>query len=325
MRRREFIGIAGGAAVWPLAARAQQKAVPVIGYLSVGVPDRAGPFLAAFRQGLSETGHVDGQTVAVEYRWAEGHYDRLPGLADDLVRRKVDVIVATPFSVAVAAQNATSSIPIVFISGVDPVAAGLVTSLPRPGGNLTGVNFLTAELVPKRIELISDLVSHAKSIALLLNPNNSNADRVIRYGQDAARERGERLDVIKAGTEAEIDAAFNMIRELNADGLVIGPDTFLYNQAERIAELALRHPIPASGESREFVAAGGLVSYGTKYTAVYREVGAYVGRILNGAKPADLPVQQPTKFELVINLKTAKALGLEVPPAVLARADEVIE
>jgi putative ABC transport system substrate-binding protein len=325
--RREFlIALGGTALLWPIATRAQQKAMPVIGYLNSGSPGTTAPFVAAFRQGLSETGYVEGQNVAIEYRWAEGHYDRLPTLAADLVGRKVDLIAASGGIVSArAAKSATATIPIVFVSGDDPVATGLVASLARPGGNLTGVSFLVVELNPKRLELLSELVPEAKVIALLVNPNNSNAERIMREGREAARAKGVQLPILKAGTENEIDAAFASLAQLHAGALLVGNDPFFNSRRERLVALASRHAVPAIYEGRESAAAGGLVSYGPSFTAVYRQVGSYVGKILKGAKPADLPVQQPTKFELVINLKTAKALGLTVPQAILARADEVIE
>jgi putative ABC transport system substrate-binding protein len=327
MKRRELMLLLGGAAVsWPLAARAQQKAMPVIGFLSGALPGPYAPYAAAFHQGLSETGYVEGQNLAIEYRWAEGHYDRLPGLAADLVGRKVDLIAASGGSVSVrAAKSATSTIPIVFTSGDDPVATGLVASLARPGGNLTGVSFLVVELNPKRLELLSELVPQAKVIALLVNPNNSNAERTMRDAQDAARAKGVQLPILKAGSETEIDAAFAALVDLHAGALVVGNDPFFNSRRERLVALASRHAVPAIYEWREFAVAGGLISYGTSLTSVYRQSGTYTGRILKGAKPADLPVQQPTKFELVINLKTAKALGLTVPQTLLVRADEIIE
>ncbi len=306
MRRRELMLLLGGAAIsWPRALRAQQKAMPVIGYLHTGSPDLNSPFMAAFRQGLSETGYVEEQNVAIEYRWAESHYDRLPALAADLVGRKVDLIVApaaTP--AALAAKNATSTIPIVFRTG-DPVADGLVASLARPGGNLTGVGILAGELTPKRLELLSELVPQAKVIALLVNPNNADTERIkriIRDMEEAARAKGVQLPILKAGTESEIDVAFASLVQLHAGALVVGADPFLSSRREQFVALASRHAVPAIYAWREFVAAGGLISYGASLTAAYRQVGVYAGRIRKGAKPADLPVQQPTKFELVVNL-----------------------
>jgi len=327
LRRRELFFLLGGAAVaTPLAAHAQQKLMPVIGYLGGSSPDPSAANLAAFRQGLSETGYVDGQNVVIEYRWAEGSYDRLPAMAADLVGRKVDVIVggAGPPS-AFAAKNATSTIPIVFTSGADPVATGLVASLSRPGGNLTGVSILYTELVPKRLELMSELVPHARVIALLVNPNSREAEPTIRNAREAARTKGVQLHILKAATEGEIDDAFASLVQLQAGALVVGADPFFTSQREQLVALASRHAVPTIYNSRFFVVAGGLIDYGPSPTAMYRQVGVYVGKILKGAKPADLPVQQPTKFALVINLKTAKALGLTVPPSILARADEVIE
>jgi ABC-type uncharacterized transport system substrate-binding protein len=326
MRRRDFIILLGGTALaWPLASRAQQKAMPVIGYLGTNSPDPASP-LAAFRQGLSETGYVEGQNLAIEYRWAEGHYDRLPALSADLVGRKVDVIFAASTPAGLEAKNATSTIPIVFFSGGDPVKDGLIASLARPGGNLTGFSNLTSELNPKRLELISELVPQARVIALLVNPSNPGfTERVMRDVEEAARAKGVQLPVLKAGTESEIDAAFPTLVEPHAGALFVGGDPFFNSRREQLVALASRHAVPAIYERREFVAAGGLISYGPSLTAAFRLIGTYAGKILKGAKPADLPVQQPTKFELVINLKTAKALGLTVPQALLMRADEVIE
>jgi ABC-type uncharacterized transport system substrate-binding protein len=326
MKRRQFITLLGGAAATcPLAARAQQKAMPVIGCLITGSPDPNSPLLAAFRQGLSEAGYVEGQNVAIEYRWAEGHYDRLPALAADLVGRKVDLIMANSPPSALAAKGATSTIPIVFRSGADPVADGLVASLARPGGNLTGVSFVADELTAKRLQLLSELVPRAGVIALLVNPNNATAERVIRDVHEAARTKGLQLHVLKAGTESEIDAAFASLVQLHASALVVGADPFLSSQRERLVVLASRHAVPAIYAWREFADAGGLISYGPSLTSAFRLVGAYAGKVLKGAKPADLPVQQPTKFELVINIKTAKSLGLTVPPPLLAQADDVIE
>jgi putative tryptophan/tyrosine transport system substrate-binding protein len=327
MQRREFIAGIGAATAWPLAtARAQQKAMPVIGVLSTGSPSVSSGPIMAFRQGLSEAGYVEGQNLAIEYRWAEGHYDRLPALAADLVGRKVDLIMASSPPSALAAKSATSTIPIVFRGGGDPVGGGLVASLARPGGNLTGVSFIPNELTAKRLELLSELVPQARVIALLVNPTNStNTERVIRDVQEAARTKGLQLHVLKASSESEIDTAFASLVQLHAGALVVGADPFLSGQREQLVALASRHEVPAIYAWREFAAAGGLISYGSSLTAAYRLVGIYAGKILKGAKPADLPVEQPTKFELVINRKAAKALGLEVPPTLLAQADEVIE
>jgi putative ABC transport system substrate-binding protein len=328
MRRRTFISLVGGAAAWPLAARAQQKAMPVIGVLNTGSPGPSSsfaPFLAAFRQGLSEAGYVEGQNVAIEYRWAEDHYDRLPALAADLVGRKVDLIMANSPPSALAAKSATSTIPIVFRSGADPVGDGLVASLARPGGNLTGVSNIVDELTPKRLELLSELVPRARMIALLVNPNNGTAERVIRYVQEAARTKGLQLPILKASNESEIDTTFASLVQLRAGALVVAADPFLSSRRGQIVALASRHAVPSIYAWREFADAGGLISFGPSLTAAYRLVGIYAGKILKGAKPADLPVQQPTNYELVINVKTAKALGITVPPALLVRADEIIE
>jgi len=329
VRRRTFLGTSAAILATPLcfpdAAAEQPKKLSVIGFLNGTSPGPAATLVAAFRQGLSETGYVEGQNVTIEYRWAEGDYDRLPGFAADLVSRKVDVIVATGSDrSALAAKSATSTIPIVFTAG-DPVAIGLAASLARPGGNLTGFSIITVELHPKLLELLSELVPRAGVIALLVNPNNPNAERVMQDVQEAARAKGVQLPILKAGTEAEIDAAFASLVELRGGALFVSADAFFNSRHKQLVALASGHAIPAIYEWREFPAAGGLISYGTSLAAIYREVGIYAGRILKGAKPADLPVQQPTTFELVVNLKTAKALGLTVPPSILARADEVIE
>lgn len=326
MRRRKFVALLGGVvAASPFAARAQQKAMPVIGVLNTGSPSASSRPMGAFRQGLSEAGYVEGQNVAIEYRWAEGHYDRLPALAADLVGRKVDLIMASSPPSALAAKSATSTIPIVFRGGADPVGDGLIVSLARPGGNLTGVSFVADELTAKRLELLSELVPRAGVIALLVNPNNASAERVIRDVQEAARTKGLQLHVLKAGSESEIDTAFASLVQLHADALVVGADPFLSSRREQLVALASRSAVPSIYAWREFAASGGLISYGASLTAAYRLVGIYAGKILKGAKPADLPVEQPTKFELVINRKAAKALGLEVPPTLVVRADEVIE
>jgi putative ABC transport system substrate-binding protein len=306
--------------------RAQQKAMPVIGVLNTGSPGPSSePFMAAFRQGLREAGYVEGQNLAIEYRWAEGHYDRLPALAAELVSRKVDLIMAGSPPSALAAKSATSTIPIVFRSGSDPVAEGLVASLARPGGNLTGVSNRNDGLAAKRLELMSELVPRAGVIALLVNPNAAGAERNIRDVEEAARLKGLQLHVLKASSESEIDIAFASLVQLNVGALDVGADPFLSNRREQLVTLAARHAVPSIYAWREFAAAGGLISYGASLTSALRLIGAYAGKILKGAKPAEMPVQQATAFELVINLKTAKALGLTIPPSILARADEVIE
>ena len=325
MRRRELMLLLGGAMTAARTLRAQQKAMPVIGFLGSASPGRNPALIAAFHQGLSETGYVEGQNVVIEYRWAEGRYDRLPALAAALVARKVDLIAAFGgIPAALAAKTATSTIPIVFSVG-DPVDLGLVANLARPGGNLTGVSTMAPELSPKRFELLSELVPQAGVIALLVNPNNSNTARISGDMQEAARAKGVRLHILKAGSESEIDAAFATLVQLHAGALVIGGDPFFGGQREQLVTLAARHGVPAIYQWREFAEAGGLISYGSSLAASFRQVGIYAGKILKGAKPADLPVEQPTTFELVVNLKTAKALGLTVPPSILARADEVIE
>jgi putative ABC transport system substrate-binding protein len=324
MNRRQLVWLLGAAITPTRALRAQQKAIPVIGYLGSESPGPFAPFADAFRQGLSEAGYVEGQNVAIEFRWAEGHYDRLPALAADLVGRNVDVIAAFGIPSALAAKSATSTIPIVFSVG-DPIERGLVASLARPGGNLTGLSLINVELMPKRLELLAELVPQAGVIALLLNPNNANTERSIRDVQEAARAKGVQLIILKAGTENEIDAAFASLVQLHAGALLVQTDPFFNDRRDQIVALASRHAVPAIYGLREFAASGGLISYGTSFTAAFHLVGVYAGKILAGAKPADLPVQQPTTFELVVNLKTAKALGLTVPPSILARADEVIE
>jgi len=325
MRRREFMLLLGGA-MTARALHAQQRAMPVIGYLGSATPAANARLLPRFHQGLGETSFVEGRNVVIEYRWAEDRYDRLPELAADLVGHKVDVIVSTGgITGALAAREATSTIPIVFITGDDPVKRGLITSLARPGGNLTGVSFLTVELTSKRLELILDLAPQAKAICLLLNPKNASAERAEREMQDAARTKRVQLHVLKAGTESEIDAAFATLTQLRAEGLVVASDPYFASQRDQLLRLAAHRGIPTIYERREFVAAGGLLSYGPSFPDTWHQVGIYVGKILRGEKPADLPVQRPTKYELIVNLNTAKTLGLTVPPSILARADEVIE
>ena len=324
MKRREFITLLGGATAWPLVARAQQPAAPVIGFLDViNLPGR----LAAFNQGLAESGYVLGQNVAIEIRSAEGRYSRFPELAADLVRRRVSVIVApgaTP--AALAARAATTTIPIVFGVGDDPVKLGLVANLARPGGNATGINFFTAELAAKRLGLLRELLPAAMRIAVLANPADPiRLETILREVKTAAGAIGLQLQVVNASTSREIDAVFSTFAAAPPDALFVGPDPFFYTRRGQLALQAARHSIPASYAIRDYAEAGGLMSYGTNITDAYHQVGIYAGRILKGAKPADLPVQQSTKFELVINLQAAKTIGLDVPPHLLARADEVIE
>jgi putative ABC transport system substrate-binding protein len=321
MRRRKFLGALGGAVLGaPLRAGAQQKAMPVIGFLSGG--GRA----PEFYRGLSETGYDEGRNIAIEYRVAQGDYDQLSAMAADLAARKVDLIAAFGPPAAHAAKGATSTIPIVFISG-DPIAEGLIASLAHPGGNLTGVSIITVELMPKRFDLLSELVPQARVFGLLVDANASNAEAMIRDTQDAARAKGIELHVVKASGVSydEIDAAFATLLQLRAGALVVGTDSLLILRIPYLVKLASRHAVPAMYVSSEFAWAGGLISYGPSLKAAYRGAGVYAGKILEGAKPADLPVEQPTRFELVINLKTAKALDLTVPQTIIARADEVIE
>jgi putative ABC transport system substrate-binding protein len=325
MKRREFITlICGGAAVWPVAAWAQQPAVPVIGFLNSVSPDKYAPMVAAFRQGLKETGYVEEQNVAIEYRWAGGQYDRLPAMANELVRRQVSLIVAN-YPAVLPVKAATTTIPIVFTTASDPVQIGLVASLSRPGGNVTGVTHLAVEVMPKRLELAHELVPTAKIIAVLVNPTNPNTETQLRDLQAAARSLAVRLHVLHASTERDFNMVFATLLQLRAGALVITGDPFFVSRIEQLAALAFRHAVPSIFQDRAFTAAGGLASYGASFAGLYRQAGVYTGRILKGDKPSDLPVVQSTKFELIINLKTAKALGLEVPPSLLARADEVIE
>ena len=327
MRRRALLGLLGGAAATASsAARAQPKTMPVIGYLGTSTPTANAPFLDALRKGLIEGGYEDGKTVSIEYRWAGGHYDRLPALAAELVARKVDVLVSQGGSApAVAAKKATQSIPIVFISGGDPLLDGLVTSLARPSGNITGVTWISSALGPKRLELLRELAPRATSFALLVNPSAIETEAVIRTAQDAAGTSGIGLHVYKAGTDGEIDAAFAAAARNHDGGLVVGVDPYFGSRRERIAALEMRHGVPTISGYREYVTAGTLMSYGPSLLDAFRQGGVYAAKVLKGVKTSDLPVLQPTIFELIINQKTAKAIGLTVPPSILARADEIIE
>jgi ABC-type uncharacterized transport system substrate-binding protein len=325
MRRREFISLITGATAWPLAVRAQQPAMPVVGFLHGASPDGYAPMVTAFHQGLKEAGYVEGHNVAIEYRWAEGHNDRLPALAADLVRRQVAGIVTGGTPPAFAAKAATSTIPIVFSVGIDPVRAGLVASLNRPGGNVTGVAVLTVELAAKRVQLLHELLPTASVIAVLFNPTSPLTEPETSVVQDAARSLGLELRVLNASTESEIDKAFRTLVELRAGALIVSVDPFLTNHRAQIVALAARHAVPAIYGVREFAIAGGLMSYGNDLADAYRQEGIYAGKILSGAKPADLPVQQVVRVEFVINLKTAKTLGLTFPNTLLGSADETIE
>jgi putative ABC transport system substrate-binding protein len=326
LKRREFITLLGSAAAaWPLGANAQQPAMPVIGFLNGASPDGYAPMVAAFRQGLKETGYVEGQNVAIEYRWANGQYDDLAALVGDLVRRRVSVIAATSTPANLVAKASTTTIPIVFTTGSDPVQLGLVASLSRPGGNVTGVTQMTGEVAPKRLELAHELVPKATVFGLLINPKNPFAETVKRDSQAAALKLGLQLNVLHASTEAELDDAFTTFRQTQAGALILGTDAFFNSHLEQVAALAIRNSVLAIYEYHQFVAAGGLASYGGSIIESYRLAGVYTGRILKGEKPADLPVQQATKVELIINLETAKALGITVPQSVQSRADEVIE
>jgi putative ABC transport system substrate-binding protein len=326
MKRRQFIALIGTGVAWSYATRAQEPKKPVIGFLSSGSQQTFAPFAAALLQGLHETGYVEGHNIAIEYRWAEGQYDRLSTMADELVRLPVAVMATSGGTVAAhAAKAATANIPIVFGTADDPVAIGLVASLNRPGGNLTGVAFLSTELAGKRLEFLRQLVPQAESVAVLVNPSSPESETIAKDTQEAANTIGAKVLVLEASTESEIDAAFTTIKRERIGALIVGTDPFFYIRRNQLVALAARNAVPTVYPLREFVTTGGLISYGTSFTEGYREMGAYVGRILKGEKPADLPVTQPTKFEMVINLRTAKELGLAMPPTLLATANEVIE
>jgi ABC-type uncharacterized transport system substrate-binding protein len=326
LKRREFITLLGGAAAWPFAARAQQPAMPVIGYLSSFPADINPKLTQAFRQGLNDVGYSEGSNVTIEYRWdEEGRYDRLPIMAADLVSRRAAVLFTSPIPAALAAKAATSTTPIVFAIGSDPVETGLVLSLNRPGGNVTGATFLSVELGAKRLELLRDLVPRISSIGLLVNPTNPNAAVQTKEMQAATTALGLQLNVVSASSQSDFNSAFAMLLAQRTNALVLSADPFFFSHRDQLIAFAMRCSLPAIYYAREFALAGGLVSYASSFADSFRQAATYVGRILKGEKPADLPVLQPTKFELVINLKTAKALGLDVPPTLLARADEVIE
>jgi putative ABC transport system substrate-binding protein len=325
MRRREFIGLAGGAAAWPIAARAQQAAMLLVGFLGTRASGDDPQLLAEFRRGLKQSGYVEGQNLTIEYRWAEGHYDRLPALAADLVNRQMAAIAANGVAAQVA-KATTANIPIVFVAGFDPVEVGLIASLSRPGGNITGVSILDVELGPKRLELLHKLIPTATNIALLVNPTDAaRAETILRGMRDAAQTLGLQLQVLNASNERDFDAAFASLAELGVGGLVIGGEPFFNSRSEQLGALSVRHAVPTVYQLRSFATAGGLVSYGGSLTEAYRLVGLYMGRILKGERPGDLPVQRATAVEMIINLKTAKALGLSVPLDLIGRADEVIE
>jgi putative tryptophan/tyrosine transport system substrate-binding protein len=324
LKRRDIITLLGGAAAWPLAARAQQTRRPIVGFLNSASADKYAYLAAAFRQGLNDLDFIEGQNITIEYRWAAGQYDRLSDMALDLVRREAAVIAANTPAV-MPAKKATSTIPIVFFTAADPVEAGFVASLNRPGGNLTGISGFQSELGPKRLELLHELVPKATTIALLVNPNNVDVEKLTRDVEATARNLGLEIQVLRASTEGELNGVFAKLTETPGRPLVIGPDAFLVSRTETLARLGLQYVVPTIFQLREFAAAGGLMSYGSDPKDSFRQVGTYAGRILRGEKPADLPVQQPTKFELVINLKTANALGITPPPTLVTRADEVIE
>ena len=326
MKRREFVTLLGGiGATWPLAVRGQQASLPVIGFLESASQGQFSDLIPAFREGLSETGYEDGRNVRIEYRWAESQYDRLPALAADLVRGNATVIFTTALISAQAAKAVTTTVPIIFVCGPDPVKFGLVASLNRPGGNLTGVTLFTSTVVSKRLQLLRELLPTASAFAIFVNPNNARADSDIQEMEAAARSLGQQVIVAKAGTDRDFETAFATLAQRQIQALVIGGDPFFNSKAQQLVGLANHYAIPTIYPLHEFAAVGGLMSYGSIISDAYRQAGIYAGRVLKGAKPADLPVIQPTKFELVINLRTAKALGLEIPPTLLARADEVIE
>jgi putative tryptophan/tyrosine transport system substrate-binding protein len=326
MRRREFITLIGGAAAWPLAARGQQPTMPAVGFLGSSSAAEWLPFVNAFQRGLKETGYIEGENFTIEYRWADGQYDRLPALAADLVRRQVAVILAAGSPVpALAAKAATATIPIVFALGIDPVQFGLVASLNRPGGNMTGVNFLVGHLAEKALGLIHELVPNVTVAGMFVNPNNPNADSVTRNARETARSLGLQLHILNAGSPVEIDTAFAGLVEQRIGILLSAADPFFMGRRDQVVALAARHAVPAIYFAREFATAGGLMSYGTSISDAYRLAGVYTGKILKGARPADLPIEQSTRFEFVINLTTAKTLGLQIPDKLLALADEVIE
>jgi putative ABC transport system substrate-binding protein len=325
MRRRDAIVLLSCLMAAPSALGAEQSATPLIGFIGTGSPQRFSPYLAAFRRGLREAGYVEGENVRIEYRWAERHLERLPELAADLVAHKVDAISVSGSVGILAAKSATTSIPIIFFGGGDLVATGLVTSLARPGGNITGISIMATELTPKRFDLLSELVPQAQVMALLINPNSPTAERTIRDVQEAANAKDIELRIVKVGADTNFEGAFASLSQLHVQALDVAADPFLNDRRDQLVLLASRFAVPAIYDWREFVELGGLMSYGPSQTDLHRQVGAYVGRVLRGEKPADLPVQEPAKFELVINLRTAKALGLAIPQSILARTDEVIE
>jgi len=325
LKRREFITLLGGATAWPLAALAQQPAMPMVGFLNSGAISGYRNLLIAFRKGLAEIGFVEGQNVTIEYRWAEGHFDRLPELAADLIQRGAAVIVTGGIGSALGARAASATIPLVFLAGDDPVKFGLAASLNRPGGTATGVAWLTSELFSKRLEIVRELLPAAALIGVLVNPKSPEVTPQLKEIETAAQTLRQPLHIADASSDSDLDSAFAAFVERHADALIISNDAFFNSMRERIVSLAARHRIPAIYDRREYTTAGGLISYGTSYAAAYRELGVYTGKILKGTKPADLPIEQATKFELVINLKTANSLRLEIPPKVLALADEVIE